>query len=224
LAQPNNQERNHMPDTTQTPEWELAITKGENSPFRITEHGIIIKPDLEFDDWRDGLKLFKWAQLNLKLSLADYLKYGEVKYGEIKAREAVEQLELPLSNITSAVAINTIPKQIRDLNLSAEHLVVLAKAGKTLKSTTEWAQKAAALSLTPAQLKESIKQGEVVDPEIAKKNQRGIITIHGIRMEAEIWLRRMGGLEGLKGLGVAEKEEIRNEISLFLQIQESLEQ
>lgn len=155
------------------------------------------------------------------MALADYLKFGEVKFGAQAAGEAVAQLEFPLADITKAIHISTVPVQIRKYRLSPEHLIVLAKSGLDNKQMEAWAEKSWKNTLTPSQLKESIKQGEIVDKAVADKNQHGVLTIHGIRMEAEVWLRRLGGLQGIKGLGQEEKQEITNEVSLFLEIHEA---
>lgn len=40
-------------------------------------------------------------------------------------------------------------------------------------------------------------RGQSVVPQSARALTRGISSIHGIRMEFEIWLRRVGGLDGI---------------------------
>lgn len=162
--------------------------------------------------------MFRWAQTSLKTGLADYIKFGEAKFGADKVGECITQLEFPLADITKAVDINSVPKEIRKHNLSAEHLVVLARADVTPKQQAKWAETAASENLSAVQLKESIKQGTVVSASVAAKNNHGVITIHGIRMEADIWLRRMGGLEGIAKLGKDERDEIVGETQLFVDI------
>lgn len=162
--------------------------------------------------------MFRWAQLNLKVGLADYIKFGELKFGADKCSEAITQLEFPLADITKAVEINSVPPKLRKHGLSAEHLVVLARADVTPAKQAEWAETAVKENLTPVQLKESIKQGTVVSASVASKNNHGVITIHGIRMETEIWLRRMGGLEGIAKLNEDERMEIMGETKLFVDI------
>jgi len=162
--------------------------------------------------------MFRWAQTSLKTGLADYIKFGEAKFGADKVGECITQLEFPLADITKAVDINSVPAGIRKQNLSAEHLVVLARADVTPKQQEKWAETAVKENLSAVQLKESIKQGTVVSAAVAAKNNHGVITIHGIRMEADIWLRRMGGLEGIAKLGKEERDEIIGETQLFVDI------
>jgi hypothetical protein len=201
---------------------ELYFASGAGKAFSITETGIKIREDLTFEEWRNGLKAFRWAQINLNVALADYLKFGEIKFGAERASEAVTQLEFPLADITKAVYIGSVPEGIRKHKLSPEHLVVLAKSGVKPREMERWAKTTVEHNLSPIQLKESIKLGEVVSDSVAKKNTHGIITIHGIRMEAEIWLRRLGGVNGLKALGPEEKGEIAREVSLFLEIHDAV--
>jgi hypothetical protein len=202
---------------------ELFVSAGDSKAFSITKEGnIIIREDLTYEEWREGLKAFKWAQINLRVSFADYVKFGEIKFGSELASEALTQLEFPLTAITSAVQIGSVPKKIRKFNLSGEHLVILARSCENADEMQEWAKKASEQSLSPVQLKESIRQGEVVEEPVAKKNQHGFVTIHALRMEADIWLRRMGGLSGLSGLSKADKEEIEKETELFVQIHEAV--
>ena len=232
METPNHKERtNPMQNTKRKPtaakqedseELDLVITSGASKAFSITADGIIIRKDLSVLEWRNGLRAFRWAQLNLKVGLADYIKFGELNFGSDKTAEALHQLEFPMSEITRAVEINSIPENIRLKGLSAEHLVVLARANVPQKTQTMWARVAVEQHLTPGQLKESIRQNEVVSTQMANKNNHGVITIHGIRQETEIWLRRMGGLNELKKLSKEQKEEIAGEVALFVEIYEAV--
>jgi len=127
-----------------------------------------------------------------------------------------------MADISRAVDLNSVPQNIRDKGLSSEHLVVLARGGLNDKEMEKWAGEAKKHSMTPVQLKESIKQGIVVTAEVAKKNTHGVITIQAIRMEAEIWLRRMGGMEALITLDDEAREEIRSELVLFVEIAQAV--
>jgi hypothetical protein len=197
---------------------ELVLTAGDSKAFTIVDGGIQIRKDLTFEEWRTGLKMFRWAQLNLKIGLADYIKFGQLKYGDEKTSEAITQLEFPLADITKSVDINSVPPSIRQHNLSAEHLVVLARSGKPIKQMETWAATAVKKNLTPAQLKHSIREGRVVDKSVADKHSHGVITIHAIRMEAEVWLNRLGGMEALGGLSDEAKDEIIGELKFFVEI------
>lgn len=54
--------------------------------------------------------------------------------------------------------------------------------------------------------------GQSVVPKSGKALTHGIIAIHGIRMEFDIWLRRVGGLEGILKMNRQSRDDVVGEI------------
>ena len=76
------------------------------------------------------------------------------------------------------------------------------------KGKLKWAKIASEQNLSPVQLKASIAAGEVVDVAAARQQRHGIISIHGIRQEVDIWLNRVGGIEGILKMDKPHQDEI----------------
>ena len=55
-------------------------------------------------------------------------------------------------------------------------------------------------------------EGEIVDKAAAKALNHGLITIHGIRQQFDLWLKKMGGIEGVLKRDQDAIEEIMGEI------------
>lgn len=198
------------------PRGPLASATEIPPPFTLTRTGIIIPDDLTENNWRDGLKLFKWAQTSLKLGFASYIAYGTAKFGRDKVSAALGQLEFDMPTVTQAMDINTVPDEIRYDNLTADHYIVLARSSDLTKAKkADWSRIASEQNLTPPQLKASIAAGEVVSVSVTRQQQHGIIGIHGIRQELDIWLNRVGGIDGILKMDQAHQDEILGEIERF---------
>lgn len=192
------------------PELELALfTKDgeQRSAFTLTKSGIIIRDDLTEPEWKDGLKLFHWAQHSLKMGLSQYISFGKAK--KFNVDDALAQLEFDLPTVKAALDLATVPLEMQHPNLNAEHYLVLARADDTSKTQkVKWARIAAEQHLTPPQLKASIAAGEVVSVSTTRQQQHGIVSIHGIRQEVDIWLNRVKGVEGILKMDRPHQQEI----------------
>lgn len=186
----------------------------------LTDQGVVLKDDMTHEEWHEGLKIFKWAKLRLDLGFAGYLKFGEVKFGKEMVGSSLGQLEFDLGDVTTAMYVNTVPDKIRKDNLSAGHYVVLARAGITPKQMEKWSDIASEQSLSPSQLKASIQHGEVIDPSVVKQQTHGILTIHGISQEFDVWMRRVGGKEGIAKMSEEARDEIAGELEKFAELYE----
>lgn len=204
---------------TQT-ELQLALVTREGTPrpaFTLTKTGIIIRDDLEEDEWKEGLKLFFWAQHSLKLGFSQYISYGKAK--KFKVDEALAQLEFDMPTVKVALDLATVPLEMQFENLTAEHYLVLARADDQSKpKKMKWAKIASDQNLSPSQLKASIAAGEVVSTSTTRQQTHGIINIHGIRQEFEIWLRRVGGVEGILKMDKEHVAEIVGEMDLMIEV------
>ena len=133
--------------------------------------------------------------------MADAIAQGVVKFGQIAVDQGLEQLEFDMPMMNTIKSITGIPANERNDKLTPGHYVVLKKADITPDARREWIEKAADQNLTPNRLKASIKAGEVVSEAHAKQTNHGLYSPHGIRGEYEIWLRRAGGIEGIRKAG-----------------------
>lgn len=195
----------------------LYISLHDGSPddypkIHITEHGVELSEGLEFEEYCDGLKAIKNLHNRSKLVLADYVRQGKIKFGDIAVDTAMGQLEFDLPTVKAIVNINSVPASLREHNLEADHYVVLAKAALTPQQREKWAKTAADQNLTASTLKASINAGEVQTPAQAKSKNHGIASFHGINAEAGILLRRIGGIAGVKRMGDGYAEDIAREL------------
>ncbi len=149
--------------------------------------------------------------------VADCIAIGINKWGRKKVDEALEQLELEVTLVKTAVAINSVPHELRTENLDAEHYIELSRAQLPKAKAIRWARIASEQRLTPAQLRLSIVEGEVVDRAAAKMLQTGVITIHGIRQSFDVWYRRVGGINGVKKMEVEHQIEIAEELDSIME-------
>lgn len=144
----------------------------------------------------------------MKLGFAAYLAFGQ-RFGKEAVEGALAQLEFDMPDVKQALDINTVPPEMRHDNLSAEHYLVIARADDLpKKGKLKWAKIASEQNLSPVQLKASIAAGEVVDVAAARQQRHGIISIHGIRQEVDIWLNRVGGIEGILKMDKPHQDEI----------------
>jgi len=194
------------------PTLHIALHQWNSPQIHITEHGVELDDALSFDDYREGLRALKDLHSRSKLVLADYVRQGKIKYGDIAVDTAMGQLEFDLPTVKAIVNINSVPASLREHNLEADHYVVLAKAALTPQQREKWAKTAADQNLTASTLKASINAGEVQTPAQAKSKNHGIASAHGIRAEFEIWLRRVGGVKGILKMGEGYPREIIREL------------
>ena len=145
--------------------------------------------------------------------LADYVRQGKIKYGDIAVDTAMGQLEFDLPTVKAIVNINSVPASLREHNLEADHYVVLAKAALTPQQREKWAKTAADQNLTASTLKASINAGEVQTPAQAKSKNHGVASPHGLNAEFAIWLRRVGGIAGVMKMGPGYAEDIARELA-----------
>lgn len=195
----------------------LYISLHDDSPddypkIHITEHGVELSEGLEFEEYCDGLKAIKNLHNRSKLVLADYVRQGKIKFGDIAVDTAMGQLEFDLPTVKAIVNINSVPASLREHNLEADHYVVLAKAALTPQQREKWAKTAADQNLTASTLKASINAGEVQTPAQAKSKNHGIASVHGVRADFDIWYRRVDGVKGIMKMGAGYPADIIREL------------
>lgn len=194
-------------------EIELAVVHGETSGiFKTTDTELQLAEDTSYEQWRYVLKHIQITRKQAAVYIADCIAFGVKKWGRKKVDEALEQLELEATLVKTAYAITTIPLELRFDNLDGEHYVELSKSGIPKAQKIRWARIASEQHLTPSQLRFSIIEGEVVDRAAAKAMQTGVLTIQGVRQSFDVWVRRVGGLEGVKSMEVDHQVEIMEEL------------
>jgi hypothetical protein len=192
---------------------EMAVVRGETSGI-IQAMGTELRlaDDTSYEQWQQVLKFIQHTRKKAAIYIADCIAFGINKWGRKKVDEALEQLELEATLVKTAVAITTIPLELRFDNLEGEHYVELAKSGIPKAQKIRWARIASEQRLTPSQLRFSIIEGEVVDRAAAKALQTGVLTIQGIRQSFDVWARRVGGIEGVKAMEPDHQVEIMEEL------------
>lgn len=190
--------------------------------FRITEGKLIIPDSLSWPEYANGMSLFKSLTDNLKLYRSQYVAFGHLKFGKDRVNNCMAQLEFEMDDVRKDIEIASIPASVRRDSLKAEHYTVLARAGIKTKEQAKWAGIAATQNLTPGQLKASIAAGEVVTQDQARSQNSGILTLSGISMELETWLRRAGGLEELRKKPADQREMLAGQIKIACDIYAAL--
>lgn len=199
-------------------EFRLSISSGNETAtqhlgFSLTPTGVELDESQTPAQYRAGLSFFKFAQDRIKISFSEYVRLGKLKHGREVVEAGLQQLEFDMPSVKAAVDIASVPPELRNEFLTAEHYVVLARADITPKQRVKWARVATEQHLAPAQLKASIAAGEVVPKSVADKNTHGIINIQGLRAEYDIWYRRVGEFEGIRAMDVKCQQEIISELS-----------
>jgi len=204
-------------------EFELAVA-GQNC-FKINDRigdEIEINPDLSYDEWKSGLTFFKVAKVKLQLGFAKYLSFGSQKFGSERMSDALAQLEFDMPMVKSALAVGTVPVELRRPSLTAEHYTVMARSGLQKKDLEKWADTAEEQKLDPSTLKASIQMGEVVTPGLAKKQNHGVLTVHAVAAEFTIWLKRVGGVKGIKKMEIENIKEVIGELKQAAEVYQEL--
>lgn len=206
----NNNE--HQPEQV-AEQIELAVVQGETSGLiRTAGNECKLAEDMSYEQWRILLKFIQDTRKKAAIYIADCIAFGVAKWGRKKVDEALEQLEFEATLVKTALAITTMPLELRFDHLVGEHYMELAKSGIPKAQKIRWARIASEQHLTPSQLRFSIIEGEVVDRAAAKAMQTGVLTIQGVRQSFDVWVRRVGGIEGVKAMEPDHKVEIMEEL------------
>jgi hypothetical protein len=207
-------------NTNHSTQIELSVVHGDTSGlFQIDERtgSVTFADDLSYEQWREILRTARTIRRKAAIVVADCISIGIKKWGRKKVDEALEQLELEVTLVKTAVAINSVPHELRLENLDAEHYIELSRAQLPKAKAIRWARIASEQRLTPSQLRLSIVEGEVVDRSAAKMLQTGVITIHGIRQSFDVWYRRVGGINGVKAMELDHQIEIAEELDTIME-------
>lgn len=193
---------------------ELSVVEGPTSGlFKITETGLQIAEDVSYEQWREILRTLKLARNKTDIWTADCIRFGNGKFGADKVSECLEQLEFEAVAVKTAIAINSVPDELRLPFLKGEHFVEISRANLPREEQLHWGMLANDRRLTPSQLRLSIKEGEVIDTAAARALNTGVITIQGINQMFQVWQRRVGGLRGIHAMDREHQEDIIGELN-----------
>jgi hypothetical protein len=211
--------------TTETPEVEVLppetfqISTGQDDGycgFTININGTVeLDEDQTPEQYVKGLQFFKTGLTKFKLTFSDYVAKGRKKHGVQCVENGLEQLEFDMPTVQMALDIATIPEEMRYPNLTEAHYIVLARASHlTPAKRARWAKIASEQNLTAAELKKAINKGETGGGSDDSKS--GVMSIHGIHVEFDVWLRRVKGVKGILKMRPEEIDEILEELAPFV--------
>jgi|688.fasta_scaffold00471_106 hypothetical protein len=212
-------------DTTIPTDLSISISSDGAAPsqyFRIDGRKLIINDDLEWSEYVSGMALFKKLNSDLKLYYSQYVAFGQLKFGAERINACMAQLEFDLDDAKKAVEIASIPEDIRHDNLKAEHYIALSRSGLKKRDMAKWSKIASEQNLTAGQLKVSIQHGEVITETQARQENHGTLSLHGISMSVEVWLRRAGGLDALRKKPADERKMLAEQLKLAVDIHKAL--
>jgi len=207
-------------DTNNNHSIELQVVQGETSGlFKINAAtgSVEFSEDISFEQWREVLRLAKTIKRKAAVIVADCIIFGTPKWGSKAVDEALEQLEFESILVKNAVAVTCIPRNMRYPHLDPDHYSELFRSKLSKKDKIKWAKIASDQHLSPSQLRISMLQGEVVDPAAIKESNTGVTTIHGIRQDFDVWMRRVHGIDGVKSMDPEMKLEILEELKAIVE-------
>jgi hypothetical protein len=136
---------------------------------------------------------------------ADWARLGRREFGDLTVQQFTDRLQMEFPSMKAAEALEAF--EIRSDVLSDEHHCAVVKAlpDGLDKAREEWQQKAQEWlliaekeELSPRELQKSIKAGKVVREDQEEKprlnaNDRsvGLVTIEGVHMQFNLWLKKV---------------------------------
>lgn len=212
----------------------LAITGGlspgaklrENRLFSVSETGVEFTGEMTYEQWQDGMKLLRWVKSSSTLWLADFIKRGTDLFGRERVESALVQLEFDLVDAQRAIAVNTLDRAVRQVELTTEHYWVLSKAELSPDMQVQWAALAVEHRLTALQLAKSITAGRVLTREEQARNSgrgSGLATPHGIRQTFDLWFQQVDRNDPLHTWPKERKAELYEELRPLKKLLDDLE-
>ncbi len=194
----------------------------------LTEHGLHIKRQLNFEEWRGILQQARIAKQSYLCVLADLTSYGRRTFGDDSVNEALEQLEFEMSDATKAETISLVPMDRRaKYGLTSEHAYVLGSLLREPADREKWAALCQEHDLSAFELKRSIEKGEVLhESDISERSGHGegIHSIQAVAFQWQKWQRRFPDRKAILGIPEAERRKILQHISPIVEMAAELEQ
>jgi hypothetical protein len=137
--------------------------------------------------------------------MADWRMEGRRRFGDSVVESAEKQLEFEFKDLKAAEALEKLDG-VHPAAPSDAHAFVAAKLCKDSYEAQDWLEKARNENLTPVELQNSIKAGEIVREDHEEKprlnaNDRsvGLVTIEGVHMQFNLWLKKVREDDGFPG-------------------------
>src|SRR5215471_2902820 len=184
------------PNTNLTPQ--TAALKGGRhlevpEGTHITDRGAYFKTDLPLEVWHEFGRLLKHVTNAVYFWRADWLDYGRKTYGTQAVADAVIQLELDLGELKHADTLNKLVE--RSSKVGKEHHFIVAQARLDPIAQHMWLELSEQETLTPRELQESIRAGQVVKLYAEDYERKGgFASIEGLFAMWKMLRRQIGDL------------------------------
>jgi len=179
----------------------------------ITDRAAYFKPDLPIETWHEFGILLKHVTSAVYFWRADWLDYGRKTYGTGAVADAVLQLELDLGELKHADTLNKLCE--RNSRVGKEHHFIVANSRLDAVAQHMWLQLSEKEKLTPRELQESIRAGQVVKLYAEDYERKGgFASIEGLFAMWKMLRRQIGDFW---------REWTPKEIAAFLRYLEPME-
>lgn len=210
-----------------TPDQPTALTiTDEAGTLRFCPAGLEITEPLSHAEWIRHLRTFREFKKLYVLGLADLVRYGRNTFGDNAVAVALAELEFEIEDTQQALAIGQLTLDFRrDHPLTQEHYYVLGKAELPEPERIHWASIAIAESLSPIELRQSIKNGKVIRQkaiDAATGKASGIHTIQGVLFGYRSWYKKIGGKETIAEWPAEHKTALLEELEPIIELAEAL--
>jgi len=186
----------------------------ESRMFEVTRRGIRFPGDLKWPQYAELVRAWKEIGEAHELGLANLVMYGQQRFGPEKVEALFHQLEFDLADFHRALAIGQIPLDLWSDGLTSEHLYILGTI-KDIAERNKWRLACEKHDMDAFTLKRSIDAGRVLtakELETKRGSGTGIVTIHGIRHEFDLWQRTVGGEQAIAAFSLDEKRALLREL------------
>jgi hypothetical protein len=175
--------------TTTSTGRQLNVPEG----IKITQISAHFAADLPVERWLAFGRFLSHAAEAVVYWRADWLHFGNQRYGPQRVGDAVAQLELDLGQLKQAEVLNRLSE--RHAGLSKEHHFILARSRLDPTAQHAWIELSLREHLSARELEESIRAGSVVKlyiDDYRKAGAGGFASIEGI-LSSWVMLRRQIG-------------------------------
>jgi len=160
----------------------------------FSRSGLVFNRTPTFEEWFQLGRYLSAARRHSIRWMADWRLSGRREFGDERVAEAESQLELDFKDLRAAAALEAL--ECRVPALTDEHHFVVSKAKLASEDDRQqWLDRAEREELSPAELRLSIKAGEVVrmTPRGGSNlnPEAGVVTIEGTTQKFLMWEREV---------------------------------
>jgi len=157
----------------------------------FTKTALLIDQDVTPQEWAEVGDYLAAASRACGQWTGDWVRHGRANYDAGVVAVTIGQLELPLHAVERFELMADVAPESRREELTPEHHLVAAKRLTEPAEREDWLERAARLGLTPRELQASIRAGEVVRIDEAKR-RGGMASPYAVRAEFDAWAREIG--------------------------------